>query len=522
MTTNAYNDEKISAQLDAALAAEITDLIQRAFLVSSEVGAQVADMFTFAKNHPLTDEEAERLLSKVVQVLKASAERNGDMAAIAALSGDTQQIVERIRSARRQMSAEPTATKSFKHLLMAEHNGTQSAFVRPNPWFHGKEIPMLSGFVKTRDIVLWDANERLDIHLNQFRHKYGRGPNPDELLNIMLSKMSLPGVEDTDAFEIAELARSIANNGVRKSPILDTDGTLLDGNRRVTACHYILNSSEFTLEQKKRAEHIFVWQLTQFATEDDRNRVVVSLNFESDCKQDWPHYVKARKVAEAWRGMIAVEPRIPSASRQTQMKKDLSQRFALGPNATEVTRYLRMVQWADEFEDYHIDVCSRDPYEVKHKANERFQYFDELSKGVGPGTVARTLNEDESLKHVAFDLLFKDKFRNWTLIRDLRYIAGNQDARDLLRKANDVEVHNESDLEEAQDLVENACVLVRRNKAEQRSLGSNTRIEAFVSWLEDLPVKAFRDEIKPENLFSLLRALRLVEKQVEALTDPAE
>lgn len=522
MTTNNMNQEASSVPLDSALAEEIGSLVRRAYLASADLGTQVDEILALAQGHPLTAVEAEQLLLRVIETLRIGATGRGDTAALAALEGDARQICARIRASRPGFRAGPKASKAFKQLLMEEHNGTGVAPVRPNPWFHSKEIPMLSGFASTRDIVLWDANERLDIHLNQFRHKYGRGPNPEELLDIMLSKMNLPGVEETDAFDIAELARSIANNGVRKPPILDTDGTLLDGNRRVTACHYILNSNEFTLEQKKRAEHIFVWQLTQFATEDDRNRVVVSLNFESDCKQDWPQYVKAKKVAEAWRGMIAVEPQIPGPRRQTQMKKELSQRFALGPNATEVTRYLRMVQWADEFEDYHIDVCNRDAYEVKHKANEYFQYFDELSKGVGPGTVARTLNEDEPLKHLAFDLLFKDKIKNWALIRDLRFIAGNQEARDLLRKANDVEVHNESDLEEAQDLVENACVLVRRNKAEQRSLGSNTRIEAFVNWLEELPVKSFRDEITPDNLRRLLRALLLVEKQVEALTEGAE
>src|SRR5207249_4833804 len=97
----------------------------------------------------------------------------------------------------------------------------------------------------------------------QFREKFGHAPSADELLDIMLSRMGLPGVperEKSDQFGIAGLARSIAINGVRKPPILDTDGTLLDGNRRVAACHFILYSDEFSVEQKRRAEHIFVWQ----------------------------------------------------------------------------------------------------------------------------------------------------------------------------------------------------------------------------------------------------------------------
>ncbi|HZU32259.1 MAG TPA: hypothetical protein VFB79_14170, partial [Candidatus Angelobacter sp.] len=259
----------------------------------------------------------------------------------------------------------------------------------------------------------------------------------------------------------------------------------------------------------------FCWQLTEHATEDDRNRVVVSLNFESDCKQDWPQYVKARKVFEAWMDMLGSAYPAPNARRQAQMKRELSQRFALGPNTTEVNRFLRMVQWADEFEEYHIEKCNRDAYEVKHRANEKFQYFDELSKGATPGTVAYTLNEDEALKHLAFDILYQRKFKNWSQIRDLRHVANNQEARDILRKARDFEVRSEDDLEAAQDIVEEAIAIVRAKRAEERSLGANTRIETFVKFLEELPVKAFRDEITADNLRRLLKALTLIRAHAE-------
>jgi len=103
---------------------------------------------------------------------------------------------------------------------------------------------MRCGFVKLSDLQLWDENVRLDIHLAQFQQKHGRRPTPPELIEIMTHGASLPGTVE-DQFEIVALARSIAANGVQKPPILDYNGTLLDGNRRVTACHYILHSDEF-------------------------------------------------------------------------------------------------------------------------------------------------------------------------------------------------------------------------------------------------------------------------------------
>ena len=167
-----------------------------------------------------------------------------------------------------------------------------------------KSRPNAAGFIKTSDIRLWPKNERLDLHLKQFQHRNSRIPNHEELLDIMLSRMDLPGLREvpevskkkqTDQFEIVKLACSIANNGVRKPPIVDIDGTLLDGNRRVTASWYVLNSDEFDSKQKQRAEYTFVWQLTEHATDDQREAVVVSLNFEDDCKEEWPEYAELER-----------------------------------------------------------------------------------------------------------------------------------------------------------------------------------------------------------------------------------
>ncbi len=164
----------------------------------------------------------------------------------------------------------------------------------------------------------------------------------------MLGKMSLPGLTEEDQFEISDLARSIAANGVRKPPIIDREGNLLDGNRRVTACYYILNSSDFDAEQRKRAEWIQVWQLTEHATEDDREAVIVSLNFEPDHKQDWPEYVKARKVYEHWQALLALEGRAnPEPARQKEIRKDIARKFAIAPDY--VARYIGMVELASEF-----------------------------------------------------------------------------------------------------------------------------------------------------------------------------
>jgi len=491
----------------------IEAVIEEARRISADVAEEVEEILQQGNDNPLAPNEAFQLLTKVITVLKRNASQRGDETASKSLSGDINQIVEQIIQIREQVMLDTTEpTTQTKRLELVAFNDIKPAPVLPTPFFQGRSVPMRSGFVKITDIQLWNENDRLDIHLGQFRQKNGRDPNPEELLDIMLSKMELPGIADdekSDQFDIVELARSIAINGVRKPPILDIDGTLLDGNRRVAACYYILSSNEFDSQQKRRVDHILVWQLTEHATSDDRSAVVVSLNFESDCKLDWPDYIKARKVYEEWQAMLTLEPRSPGRQRQAEMKRELSQKFALGPDTGPVNRYLKMVGWVIDFEDYYINEKNRDPYEVQHRADKYFQYFNELNSGLTSGGVAFALNENEGLKHTLFDLIYDGKLRNPQQIRALKYTFSNPEARDLLARA-----RNESDSDLADDHIENAITIARSQRAETRELGANTRIESFVKWLEEVPPRTFRDQIKPENLQGLLRALKLVEPMV--------
>jgi hypothetical protein len=490
----------------------VGEVLKIARRISDDVAAEVETVLKEGLETPMSKEEAQELFRRISITIKMRALEKGDLETAKAIGDDIDGLVYEITKERDAPKDNAGGRMSREHTihLLENYNGIKPAHVVPRPWFHGKEIPMISGYIKTTDIQLWDENVRLDIHIGQFKEKYGRSPSPQELLEIMLSNLQLPGVTENDQFEIIELARSIAINGVRKPPIIDIDGTLLDGNRRVTACYYILSNDEFTSDQKKRAEHIFVWQLTPDATDDDRRRVIVSLNFEPDYKEPWPEYVKARKVYEDWQAMLSAEQPKPGPQRQAAMKRELSLKYALGPDATNVTRYTQMVELANDFEDYHIEDKKKDKYAVQHTSSKYFQYFDELKKGSRPGGVLHSLNQDDGFKKTVFDLLYDGKFRNWNQIRKLKYIFENDEAVERLRKARD-----ESDLETAQDLVEEAIAIADTKRADKRSLGANTRIEIFVKWLEELPVKAFRDEISKENLRRLLDALKLVEKHSE-------
>jgi hypothetical protein len=496
------NTEKISQQ-------EFEKFLELAYQISLDVGEEVESILKEARETEVSVEESVRLLTKVLSILKESAIERGDKMALKTLEGSINDTVQAIIERKgKPMVIEEVVLKKIK---LTSKNGVDPGPVQPTPCFHGVEINMNSGYVPLVEINLWDENLRLDIHLNQFKNTNGRVPSPEEVLDIMLSNLQLPGIEEDDQFEIIDLARSIAINGVRKPPIIDINGKLYDGNRRIAACHYVLKSNEFNSVEKARAKDVFVWQLTEHVTPEQIEKLVVSLNFEKDCKVDWPEYVKAKKVYDAFLTSMALESN-PTPQRTAEIKRTISKNFALGPEARVVTRYIKMVEFADDFEEYQINDRKQNEFEVKHQANNYFQYFDELTKGVKPGGVQYTLNQDSAFKHLIFDLLYQGKFSSFTEIRPLNIIAGNKDARELLIRARE-----ETDIEEAQSNIDNAIAIAKAASASARELGANTRIESFVKWLEDLPAKTFRDVITRENLNLLFSALTLVGKLVQTI-----
>lgn len=513
-----------AAQADP-LTREFARLLKLAQSLNQDVDEEVLEILHAAASEPLGAKAAHGVLTRVLTRLAELAAQRGDEVAAKAIGDRTESLVAEVAAARARLAAPlgspggqdtpPAAPHQSGHRIELQgYNGIQPGPVSPRPTYAGRQVPMHAGFMPLRALDLRETNERLEIHVDQLYRDRGRGPTPDELVDIMLGRLPLPGLErEDDQFKIVALARSIANNGIRVPPVIDLDGTVLDGNRRLAACRYILESDEFDLYQRARADWVYVWQLTEHADDEDRRLVVTGLNFEEDLKEQWPTYIKARKVHEHWGYMLDLEPR-PTQARLREMKKELSRHFALGPDPATVNRYLKMVDVAEEFEDHHTEERGRDMHEVKHASSRHFEYFDELSKGAKPGGVRYILEQDDSLRRLVFDLLFEGKFKRFSQIRDLRYVPENSDILPKLREA----AHN-PDPGEARDTVDTALAWGRAQAKENREFGANVRIKAFVDWLLALPVSAFSERIDHANLVRLQQALRLVDAQVAKALD---
>jgi hypothetical protein len=491
---------------------EFEAVIHEARRISADVGRQVERILKAGREHPLSRTEAAKLLTNVVETLQENGKKRGRTPA--GMEGNVSALVERIIESRERIEGlkadagdggKPVrANATGPGIELLSMHSVEAGPLHPTPWFHETKVPMYHGYVRTIDLALWNRNDRLDIHIRQFRQEYGRDPDRDELLNIMLSKAGLLGAEE-DEFKILKLANSIAVNGVRKPPVLDVNGTPLDGNRRIAACLLILGSDDFDAEQKKRVEYLYVWKLTEHADNDDRRAVVVSLNFEDDCKEEWRAYIKARKVYEDWQAMMLREPRA-GTERIREMQAELSKRYAFGSDTSQVKRFIKMYELAEEYKEYHISQRDRDEFEAEHRTDRDFEYFDELSKGNRAG-VAYQLEQDETLKHMVYDLLYDSKFSSWKVVRDLKYL--DDEVKAGLKQAWEMKPTNDDELEEVQDFVERVLVAGRNRSKENRVGNANIWINTFVKRLRGVPIETLQEELEPATKSKLRDALQI-------------
>lgn len=479
------------------LSTAFSEIVALAHRISPDLKEDVDHMLRTGWDHPLPRERLAEILTRVATTIREYATRTNDKKILASMGPSVEALVTKVVSLRDMVNgAKAGPGTSARVKLLGSHNGISKRPVKPSPVFQGREIPMDEGFVRTRDVSLWVDNERLDIHVRQFRETHGRAPNPEEVFKLLTGKEVLPGVDRADEFKVLALADSIATHGVRVAPILSSGGVLLDGNRRVAASLIILNddSGRYSDEMKRRVEYIWARQLTDHTTEEDERVVVVSLNFEPELKEQWPKYVRAKKVYEDWCDILERESTPPRGARLKELKRELALQY--GIETSEADKLIKLMQTADEFKEYHVAEREKEPYEAEHRAKKYFEYFDELSKGVSKeGGVKWCLDQDQVFRDLVFDLLYEGKFANWRLIRDLRFAFQDDEAKERLRSALAVTVppNDREALKAVQQQVEDALTVARSKLAANRAIGANTRIKGFSDWVTKVPLETLMD-----------------------------
>lgn len=492
-------DETVEA-VDPTVLTNALSLIDRATRMADEYDDDFRALIQSAADNDFVSKEDKRSLFTRVVTLLHHGGVEPDEAARARLADAVRAEVEDIigtasSTGPAATSVAPAVDTAPEHAVdssgnesgavkLVEHNGLKPHDVVPVPIFKGVAVPMREGYIDVNTIELWQGNHRVELHVQEFRDREGREPNDGELLQILQGELVAEGEKD-DPFDIAALARSIATKGVERPPILTWDGEPKDGNRRIAAAKYVQTHKGYTDEERERARWVRVW-VTPNTTDDVIDSIVVALNFEPDHKQEWEEYVKARLVVRRYKSSL--DARVAAGERFTpsldkRVKVDVAGHFAILPGA--VTRYIRMVRWADDFEAYHVEERGLDEAKVRYRANDIFQWFFEMQAGRGEAVKLTTkLDADDDLKPIVYDLMY-DVIDSGAQVRALHKVISDEPALKLLGQAHE---QAESDKAEAKKLVAAAVAEAAKN-ATTRKTGFEQFLKTAVERFGSAPPK---------------------------------
>jgi hypothetical protein len=455
--------------------AALTELIESATVLSEDHGELVSVAVREAVEHPLDEERAQRLYTRIVKIL-----RGHDADGLT--DAERERIADEVRAEVEKVVSSVERPKKTGGLELITHNGLTPRPVVPVPTFNNKAIPMTEGYVDVEKLQLWPGNHRLALAVAEFEERNGRSPEPDELLKLMQGSILMTGVKNpNDPFKLKPLADSIARKGVETPPIVTFDGEPKDGNRRIAAALLILHGKAYSSAEKERARYIRVWRAPKGTTDDQFEAIVVSRNFESDYKEDWPEFIKGRLVVQEYElRKRQIKGRI-SRSELKRIREELAKDFAIKP--AEVERYDKMIYWADDFSAYHEGVAGRDPAVVRTKTEKNFQWFYEIDAGRGNEKLTRRLEGDDELKSVVYDLMF-EILDSGAQVRDLYRVVNDAESARMLLKAHELK---DTDPDRSLELVEDAITEAKRRNVKRRSIGFEDYLKAMVDRLGSTP-----------------------------------
>ena len=361
-------------------------------------------------------------------------------------------------------------------------------------YFHHKKIDVWSGYVRTRDIKGWVANVRIELFVEMWKRDHsGALPTNDDILDWMRR-------DKFEEFTLADLAESIVKNGVRQPIVITSDGDLLDGNRRYFAALTKLREGEDKGDAATLAmvSQLPAYVLSPSCSKEDFERVLVEENFVDDCRQEWPNFIKARKVYEAYQTLIE------AGFKRTAALSELADQFGMKRGRAE--RFIKVMNCIEEFEDFHSEEdeetgrAAKDEYEIKWRAQKYFEYFDELGKA----QVQRVLQADPELREKVFKRLYDGDFISFVQIRKIPVIAVDRRARDKFM------------LGTGQQAVQEAIDWVTVTGVAKKALNNNERIASFKRFLENLGVREIAD-LDPLSVGELEEILQTVVKMGNAV-----
>ena len=374
--------------------------------------------------------------------------------------------------------------------------------------FHGREVPLWLGKVHIDDVEGYVDNLRLKFYLNRWSAKQGEvkhAPTTDDIYEIMIEADREELREKEKPFHIERIANNITRNEIREPIILyyrngKGPAELWDGNRRFYGLKHVMKvDREDYKEARARLQWVpaYVFVSTGDTAQDKlvKHDILVECNFVEAEQIAWPSYVKAEQIYLDYQKRMTVDPTDPTLSREVKIK--LAEEYGLKGWRT-ADRWIKMYDLVLQYKEYQEEEQERDATEVDLMVQEKFEYFDELSKA----KVYAAIRDNPEARDRVFDWLWDGKFQAWPDVRKVPQILADPVA---WKQANEPD----------EDAVRRAIeTVIANNPARVKDkTAANEKIKQFAAWLD-----SFRREDYKVLDAKALDGLKLIVKDVAKIT----
>jgi hypothetical protein len=291
---------------------------------------------------------------------------------------------------------------------------------------------------------------------------------------------------------LKELRDDLIKNGLREPLTLSHDGKLLDGNRRFFALKFALENMPTTDPNRQDLEAVDAYVLTEAASEEDEQNVLVEENFSASLKIEWPEYVKAMMVVEANEQGLSIE--------------EISKKYSWGKSKIKET--LRIYELISEFmmfatsspdpEDEHGGGLGMTEQEAENEAAKKYQFFNEAQK-----SFFEPLKTDIDFKIHFFKWVHQGKFSSFQEVRVAYSAWKHPEAKAALMQPEPTAAKS------AKAILDYNTRVV---KSTDEAVG---RVESFVKFLKEMSAQEI-DLLPGTTRKNLKEALDLVVKMSEA------
>jgi hypothetical protein len=353
--------------------------------------------------------------------------------------------------------------------------------------YNGRKIMVWEGRVKVSSVKGWIDNPRIELSKKKFVDKFGeRALTQDEIFDLMKNEPEV---------KLKELREDIVRNGLREPLTLSFEGKLLDGNRRYFAIKYALEAMPVTDPNRQDLETVDTFVLSEDATDEDEQNVLVEENFSPSLKIEWPDYVKATKVVEAHEDGLSIE--------------EIARKFSW--NKSKIRETLRINEVISEFiafataekdlEDEDGGGLGLSEQEAETIAAKNYQFFNEAQK-----SFFEQLKTEIDFKFQFFRWIYIGKFASFPEVRVAHNVWNDAEAKAVLMQPDPTAAKS------AKAILDYNSRIIR---SPSESIG---RIDMFIKFLNELSASDIKS-LPLETHNRLRDALELVVRMRNSVID---